>query len=432
MRVYNIYVCIYDELYYLMFFLYFPYFILGLKGKSVSISHIFNDCLYNTVPHARNLFPNLGFSPTRISSLPTYNDPYSLSNSSSSSESSVVEDYKHAITATEAMTSDVGAVGTGDSMIESSEQYDIKTLHTTDNSDIEHEQSEADYNVDSSYLDQPPPNPTASLTPTSLTPTERMDLLLKTAFFRCLKYIIKDSTLPLPISTVWSTILRCIIPEDNDENMMTGISGIISAGISGIKTDLKIDLKLSSYRKVSEFLSTYMDEYQFIRIINNEHNVQMLIYIARQHDLWRSIPILNIKDPEGFRAYVRGDVDTYHNPTADPTTDPTSGGGMAVVPVATTYNVLETIQQSQQQHSYTGNNNTNSSHSSSSIAGGIGGAMYKVNKSNKYQIIELYKAPKKFIEEIFTSLLGEFGPYLRLHEVCIHMHVWCITTTFNV
>ena len=390
--------------------LFCPYFILGLKGKCVLISHIFNDCLCNTIPHARNLFPNLGFSPTRISALPTYDDPYSnsssndssRSSSSSSSSSSAVDDAQQNITATEAMTGDVGAVGTGDSMIESSEQYDAEH---------EHKQSEANDNLDSSNQDLPPSSPpTTTLTPTlTPTPTERMDLLLKTAFFRCLKYIIKDFTLPLPISTVWSIILRCIIPEDNNE-ILTGIS----TENSGIKTDLKIDLKSSSYKKVSEFLSTYMDDYQLIRIINNEHNVQMLIYIARQHDLWRSIS-LNIKDPDAFRAYVRGEVDTYCNPTATPTTAPTT----TPVPVATTYNVLETIQQSQQQHS---NNNTihSSSNNSNSVTGSIGGAgaTYKVNKNNKYQIIELYKAPKKFIEEIFPSLLGEFGPYLRLHEVC--------------
>ena len=351
------------------------------------ISHIFNDCLYNTVPHARNLFPNLGFSPTRISALPTYDDPYSLSGSSSSNSSSFVD-------AQCVETCDVGAGVVLDVTV-SSEKYDTK-VHTTDNSDIEHDQSEADYNVDSSsYQDQPPSSPPTTLTPpAALNPTERMDLLLKTAFFRCLKYIIKDSTLPLPISTVWSTILRCIIPEDSDE---------IMTGISGMKTDLKIDLKLSSYRKVSEFLSTYMDEYQFIRIINNENNAQMLIYIARQHDLWLNIPTLNIKDPDGFRAYVRGEVDTYYNPITTPTADP-----ITIIPVATTYNVLETIQHY--------SNNTNYS----SLTGSIGGtgATYKVNKSNKYQIIELYKAPKKFIEEIFTSLLGEFGPYLRLNEVC--------------
>ena len=153
-----------------------------------------------------------------------------------------------------------------------------------------------------------------------------------------------------------------------------------------------------------------------------ENDVQCLVAVARQHDLWKG-NALAIRDAELFRYCVKNEKqgERYWNLDASgkrinqsqvntkSTNTQIDGreGSDELLGVGSSFNVFSTAVDTSVEARFVG-----SKMSSGGTAGRSPGAI---------QVIELYKVPKQFLVDIFApgavAASGEFGVYLRSSEV---------------
>lgn len=205
-----------------------------------------------------------------------------------------------------------------------------------------------------------------------------------------------------------------------------------------IEDEPRINLKKTKYRKVSEFLHQYTvsptNLKSGILVINEVENVQYIDAIIRTHDCWRSL-VLNIEDAELFREHVRGDNEgVYWNPSQKHLKGKSSahsskdnkirtrsnmqGENQLSASVATSFNILNTESSEMIDSDDEMNLNRYGHH---------------INKSKKYQFIEAYKVPKNFLSNLFSRCVDtEFGPMLKLNEVCYFVYIVSFIAPFYV
>ncbi len=168
---------------------------------------MYGDSLFASSGTSRNIAPNAGFSMSRISRLPGYTDSIILEDEDSDASDREAEVFDDKVQDSklnepdlivESATAKKGDDGGGND----------------DDASVDHDDGEEGDKVGVA-IDLLQIKSTASADIAAATDTvdrrstaELMDSLLQVALLRCLKYIIKDHTLPQPVSTVWSVVLK--------------------------------------------------------------------------------------------------------------------------------------------------------------------------------------------------------------------------------
>ncbi len=108
------------------------------------------------------------------------------------------------------------------------------------------------------------------------------DNILVESFLKTLKYVIKDSSLPILASAFWSMILKCSSYSD-----------------SSVTATHALDIKKTSYKKVTNFLDN-MQRTGMLTLQDN-NGVVSIVSIQRVHDLYKGIKVEN---PDHFRKFM--------------------------------------------------------------------------------------------------------------------------------
>jgi translation initiation factor 2D len=188
------------------------------------------------------------------------------------------------------------------------------------------------------------------------------DNQLMEALILAFKYIIKEKQLPMLVSVFWSTLQRChqciatMTTLDDEQEQSTHSS------------TSTIDIKKTSYKKVSKFL----DYCKGIDLLTyrEENGISTITGVKRMHDLFREY---KAEDPEKFKEAVSN-------------AGSGSGGG--------------------------GSGSTDSS---------VVGYHTSSNATGKIVVIDLFKMPRN-MRDIFGMIRGEYGEHLKSNEVsCRYM-----------
>ena len=127
---------------------------------------------------------------------------------------------------------------------------------------------------------------TGSLTIEDIPPADHdevvNDNILVESFLKTLKYVIKDSSLPILASAFWSMILKCSSYSD-----------------SSVTATHALDIKKTSYKKVTNFLDN-MQRTGLLTLQDN-NGVVSIVSIQRVHDLYKGIKVEN---PDHFRKFM--------------------------------------------------------------------------------------------------------------------------------
>ncbi len=108
------------------------------------------------------------------------------------------------------------------------------------------------------------------------------DNLLVTSLLKSLKYVIKDSSLPILASAFWSMILKCSTYSDTQTSAAP-----------------PLDIKKTSYKKVTSFLES-MQRAGLLSLQDN-NGVVSIVSVQRIHDLYKGIKVEN---PDSFRKFM--------------------------------------------------------------------------------------------------------------------------------
>ena len=132
------------------------------------------------------------------------------------------------------------------------------------------------------------------------------DKILLESFLKTLKYVIKDSSLPILASAFWSMILKCSSYSD-----------------SSTTVPHPLDIKKTNYKKVTNFL----DDMQRIGLLTLQDNngVVSVVSIQRIHDLYKGIKVEN---PDHFRKFM---LSNSQNDSSSASNTATSEGKINVV-----------------------------------------------------------------------------------------------------
>lgn len=178
----------------------------GLKGKAVETTHMYTDCLFASATSSkRTLAPNAGFTCTRIFSLPGYVD-INVNASGTDKESTHNEEgltTADSVTKPNALDDDSSIANRVD-LIDSS----MQNVELSDEDVDVSAASEQQLDVEGDGCELLKDEVNISLTEVEKIEEISMDDILCRALFRCLKYVIKDHLLPLPVSSLWATALK--------------------------------------------------------------------------------------------------------------------------------------------------------------------------------------------------------------------------------
>lgn len=250
----------------------------GLRGKCTEVLQIYGDLCWQ---YARNTTANTGFHPSVILPLAGYTEknliacntvPTEKSDTSAASLDNNESNFPALLST--AKTENTAAVGDTDQRAEHVKS-DF-TIVNIDDSDVNDEKDSPSTKelVVIEVEDEDSPV-TAVMSPTT------MDSIMLTALLRCLKYIIRDNQLPLLVSTLWSTLVKCSTPPS------------------------AINIKQSSHHRVNSFLK-HAQDLQLLELVDN-NGVLSVLSILRRHDLLQEI---TVADPREFRALVTGEAVT--------------------------------------------------------------------------------------------------------------------------
>ena len=246
-------------LYYGMFYYHFW---VGLKGKAVEVTHMYTDCLFAAATSSkRTLAPNAGFTSTRIHSLPGYVDintsesdttspavvvDSNSGDSSASKEEKIAAPDKDTVAFDEEalQSNPVDAMETATQMLNLAENKDLsdeseesavnrskiegESFQTCGDEIGEEEDDEeedeikgkindsiddadVDADEDDNYEDEVnchEGDEVSMEVSTEVSMEVSMEEILRRALFRCVKYVAKDHLLPLPVSSLWATVLK--------------------------------------------------------------------------------------------------------------------------------------------------------------------------------------------------------------------------------
>lgn len=189
---------------------------------------MYTDCLFTTATSTkRTLSPNPGFTTTRIHSLPGYIDidcksAYATITEGKGEEAvpsvqvEVDNQTLNYIGSSESGSMDTGVPDAMESIQSETEKLDLTRDNcdqSQDEDDVIESDAIGDDNEDSEDnksdgiikgdddddLDDVDDRNDEEIS---------MDMILQRALFRCIKYVIKDHLLPMPVSSLWATVLK--------------------------------------------------------------------------------------------------------------------------------------------------------------------------------------------------------------------------------
>lgn len=274
------------------------------KGKALSVLHLYGDLLCG------KSIPNDGFSLTRIYPTIDCDIPSSEIQYDNDDDNDDDDDDDEGSTA-----------GEGDGVNRLSEDSDGRK------GEAETQLPFAEVEVDCKE-----PSEEVSLSP------EEVDKQLKENLILLLKYFIKEQQLPMLVSTFWSMLQRCYIEEEN-----------------------KVDIKKSSFKKVTPFL-TFCSGKGLLNM-TNENGVASVSKINKNHDWFQEFRVKwTSTTPEDFKSAV---LIRMNGEDTNSKEDSTGKGG---------------------------------------------------KNSSKMKVLELHKLPKNY-KDIFGTPKGKFGEYLQSVEI---------------
>ena len=160
---------------------------------------MYGDSLFSASVSSRSMSPNSGFTLNRISPVPGYGDPLVSASD---------------INDTDELEQNANVTENAEDKTNNNEDITEETQLSTTTSTAYNPHSEPDdtnNNINAIMNDNTQEGNGGeddTIASSQLTPTEAMDKLFEIAFLRCLKYLIKDDTLPQPVSSIWATVLK--------------------------------------------------------------------------------------------------------------------------------------------------------------------------------------------------------------------------------
>jgi len=242
------------------------------NGKAMTVLHYYGDFLTQlafkgkTNNSSQYSAPNSGFSIMSIYSLDGYIETISIKGDEEN-EDDDDEDEDDEEGENDAGGGDEGEVAEG-KKTEGDDDNNTNTKNT-DNTDISLE----GHLIETLSIDNTLPGDGDEV---------MCDNILIGSFLKSLKYVIKDSTLPILASAFWSMILKCSSYSDS------------SATITP-----PLDIKKTSYKKVTSFLES-MQRAGLLTLQDN-NGVISIVSVQRVHDLYKGIKVEN---PDHFRKYM--------------------------------------------------------------------------------------------------------------------------------
>jgi hypothetical protein len=318
----------------------------GLQGKAVDVLHCYGDALTLTAPPAV-LVPNPAFKRLEIEKLSGFVDPDEASAPLPSVTEEVTEDgdCSHS-----AAANDNNAIDEGENKQENKEDTLESAVDTGADDPAEDEMvdTEEDY-VDVSNVEM------LDATEATMDPSAMDEFIIRCVLL-VMRYIVKDASLPVLVSTLWPIILR--VPQAEIES--------------------SILLRKSTFRKVSNVFRHL--ERRGVIEMEDENGISSVTSIARTHVVWASAKLTAGEDSSAFRKRVSSETVSAHSSDSTGT-----GLGDSLF--------LSTVA------SAPANSNTimGSGSLRSSVTKGSGSGLDKVN------VIELYKPPRSFLRSLFIN-----------------------------
>ena len=171
--------------------------------------HMFGDVLYHNAESAagRSLLPNASYTSTRIHPVPGFVDSTLTNSTDSVTVESLQLDDVNEMQSSESIDVALSTLVDSDETRNREEKVGDENIAEVGGGHDHEEDDDVDDSLEMGSDALPAPStPSAAADPRAA--VSAMDLLLRVALLRCLKFIAKDATLPVPVASLWASVLK--------------------------------------------------------------------------------------------------------------------------------------------------------------------------------------------------------------------------------